>query len=398
MSENVNAPSEQDLYEEIKSNLKTELKSELVAEMKTQFSRKGLPAVAKAADDRTFGEWLALVGKTARNSTREKAFNMLSNKYDFKTTTDMVQSTDGVGGFTVPEIWSNELFKLDGYESLNSRARQIAMPTDVTYIPVLDQTATPGGGGESAFNGGLLVGIVNEAAEPTDSTNLTFKQVKLQADKAMGFVEVSNELLQNNNVGLESVIVDGFRQTLSSYMDYVILNGNGANSDGIIGNGATITVQRDTSNQFKFHDARNMIAAHKRLNNGAGAAWVIHPYHLASLLGFESSLGQAIWLQNANAANGLQMYLLGYPVLVSEYTAGIGAEGDVLLLDLGAYALGVNRSITIEASPHVSFKKDCVVYRGVARFAGMSLLSDPVTLADGTSTVSPFVVLDDQSS
>lgn len=383
--------TEQTIYQDIKSSLdqfKEETKNELREEIKTAFRKTySVPATPKE-DNGSLVEWLSAVGQTARPYTREKGFNTLVNKYGWKA---MTQGTNEAGGFTVPEIWANELLKIETYESVAfpNRVRVVPMQTDTQKYPVYDQTVTPSNG-SSAFNAGLSVAIVSEANAPGAETKPAFKQVSLTASKVLAYTEVANELIDNSALSIDSILREGLQQAVIDFVDYNIFNGS--DLTGIIGHASCVNVFRNTANDFKYVDAAKMISRHV----GKNKLWVIHPYHWENLLNFQSTLGQLVYVQTANGA--VIPTLFGYPVMQSQFLPSVGSEGDVCLVDLDKYLLGVNKSITVDASPHYKFTSDLTVYRVTMRLAGKPILTAPIKLADGTSTVSPFVTLDNALS
>jgi HK97 family phage major capsid protein len=57
------------------------------------------------------------------------------------------------------------------------------------------------------------------------------------------------------------------------------------------------------------------------------------------------------------------------------------------------YVIGDRMSLEIAASEHVNFLKNQMTWRIVERIDGRTWLDKPITLADGSSTVSPFVTV-----
>ena len=85
--------------------------------------------------------------------------------------------------------------------------------------------------------------------------------------------------------------------------------------------------------------------------------------------------------------------LLGRPVFPTEKVPALGTKGDLMLLDPSFYVVGDRMQIEIAASEHVNFLKNQMTWRVVERVDGQPWLDKPVTLQDGVTQVSPFVVL-----
>jgi HK97 family phage major capsid protein len=88
-----------------------------------------------------------------------------------------------------------------------------------------------------------------------------------------------------------------------------------------------------------------------------------------------------------------QWNLLGLPAILTEKVPALGTKGDLMLLDPSLYVVGDRMQIEIAASEHVNFLKNQMTWRVVERVDGQPWLDKPVTLQDGATQVSPFVVL-----
>lgn len=392
MDEVIKTPEEETkgIFEDIKAELIQEVRNEFQKE----FKKVKLPAVAKE-DEGSFGEYLCAVGQTtAMDGRREKAFNLLNNKYNAKALT---QGTDATAGFLVPEQWATNLLTVDGYDSVAfNRVAKYPMATDKMYIPVKDYSVTPSGG-SSAFNAGVSVAVVSEGNAPGAETKPAFKQLTLSAVKVLAYTDITTELIQNSPFAVEQIVQDSFRQTILNWIDYEVFNGTDLTA--IIGHASTIKVPRAASNAAT--SLADFAKMYRRLTprSVGRACWVVHPYVIGDLLQMKDANNNAIWLPNFhNASMAPVLSVFGLPVISSEFVPALGGEGDVCLVDLNHYALGINKDIVIEASRDFKFTSDIVTYRAAMRLAGKPVLTAPIKLADGSDTVSPFIVLDDATS
>ncbi len=71
----------------------------------------------------------------------------------------------------------------------------------------------------------------------------------------------------------------------------------------------------------------------------------------------------------------------------------LGTKGDLILLDPRYYVIGDRGTIEIAFSDVPSFQNNQMTLRVVARRDGQPWLDKPITLQDGATQVSPFVVL-----
>lgn len=381
---------EKGLIQEIKSAIYDELK----AELKSEFAK---PTFAQPKEnDWNEGEWLKAAidaGRTDPKDSlkREKAINLLTNKYNQYELQSkaMTQSTTTAGGFLVPEIWSPDLFGLTPMDSIVSLFNPIPMTSDILKIPVRDQTGTPSG--NSAFFAGYKFVVTTEANTQSE-TKPAFKQVSLTAKKFMAYTEVSNELIDNSMISVQSLITnDGYGAALGE-MSYQILNGT--DFTATLGNASVITVPRTTTVRA------NRIEDYVKIKQRVPGAkfWIIGPYVEADLLSMVNAGNYPTYLLSGASADKPGT-ILGLPYYVSEAAPALGSEGDVGLYNPSGYALGINQQITVSTSDHYVFGKDAQAIRVTFRAAGAPLLTAPVKLRSDTSkTVSWAAVLDDATS
>jgi len=94
-----------------------------------------------------------------------------------------------------------------------------------------------------------------------------------------------------------------------------------------------------------------------------------------------------------NARQRPTMILFGIPIVVTEKLPALGTLGDVLLMDLRHYLVGDRQMVEIAYSDHFKFQNNQSAWRFVARVDGQPWVRSAITLADASSTLSPFVGL-----
>ena len=174
--------------------------------------------------------------------------------------------------------------------------------------------------------------------------------------------------------------------------DDVFLNGTGAGQpQGVIGAGATIAEPRNVAGQFSFDDAADMLQDFLPRRNGV---WVISQSLMSQTIQMAGPTGNASYVWISNGRDGIPANMLGYPIIWSEKPPIRGTRGDVGLYNFQHYLLGDRQQATIDISIHNRFEFNQTTWRCVHRVDGQPGLSVPLTLKDGTTQVSPFVVLD----
>ena len=70
-----------------------------------------------------------------------------------------------------------------------------------------------------------------------------------------------------------------------------------------------------------------------------------------------------------------------------------GDKRDVMLVDFSQYVVGLRSEMRFDQSIHVGFSTDEILARLIERHDGQPLWNSALTLADGTTQVSPFICL-----
>ena len=378
------------------------------------------PALRAIADIESRGQY----GNNATRETLEKEwgfqtlerykeYGMKSADGTYVNKAALAEGSGVTGGYVVPPQFSQRFLQLAIEESfIRQRATVMPMTSRTLTIPSLDVT-TAQAAGVTAFLGGIYASWQPEAAT-INETEPTFRQTELTAWDLVCFTVASNQLLADNAIALDSLLTQLFPLAVAWYTEYAFLRGLGASNSmplGVLNAPATIIQPRNETSKFKLRDAAAMIARlYVRSWNAATTTWVIHQTvipQLIEMVDFEGTRAagiRSVWMNPAPpsadgpAANRLPMSLFGMPIFITEKSPPLGSTGDVMLVDWSHYIIGDRMDLQIDVSPHVRFLTNQMVWRLVARIDGKPWLNNKVTLADGTNTVSPYVVLKDATS
>jgi len=352
--------------------------------------RTGRPALfgpdGDGAPKKSFGDWLLHV---ARNDEPylEKSYGTV------RTKAALNEASGTGGGYLVPPEFYDGLMRVVA-ENTFFRRRAFVQPMAAAALqfPYLDVT-TPQAAGVSPFFGGVQMTWTEEAQARSESEP-SFKMMELKAHELSGYAVSSNVLLQDAGVGLEKFLLTLFGQAIGWFEEYAFLQGNGVGKPlGVLNSPAAIAVNRADANKVQLADVAAMLA---RLlpSSQRRAIWVVHPFVLAQLVQLADAGGNVVWLPGSGGAqDGVPGTLFGLPVITSEKVPALGTKGDCCLIDPHMYVIGDRLQIEIAASEHVHFLKNQMTWRVVERVDGQPWLEKPITLQDGASTVSPFVVL-----
>ena len=351
---------------------------------------------------KTLGEWLTEVYSVTFG---KKPNRRLKNFYDksepgnpahdgqngwmeTKEQKDLLESIGASGGFLVPTEQPATLLQWDdtGDNTLvQSRATVIRMRRRAIQIPVLNQVGTTAG--QPHWWGGVLA-YWTEEAQYKDETEPSFKQIELVAHKLCCYTEASDELLEDSAISLEDLLRASFAGVTSWERQDAFINGTGAGQPlGVIPAPATITIPPVALNALAVADFVNMLEAFQ----GRNPVWFINRRWMSNLLQLQDPSGQYVFIPNAR--EGAPATLFGFPVFYVEQMPAPGVAGSVLLADWSKYLIGDRQAITIDSTKIYRFRYDITSWRAVSRVDGQPWLSLPLTLSDGTTQISPFVIL-----
>lgn len=307
----------------------------------------------------------------------------------------MTENIGAAGGFLVPVEFMAQLQGIMAETALvRPRATVIRMRRRQIDIPVVNQVGTTAG--IPHWFGGMRFYWGEEAAEKTAS-DPAFKKVSLSVNKLYGYTYASDELVDDSAISLADFLGGplGMAGGLSWMEDYAFVNGTGAGQPlGVINAPATITVARAAvGTPIQYTDLVNMIESF--LPSGRGV-WFISQSAISNLMtmmdssGAAAGVGSYIW---GSTESGVPNRLLGYPVVFTEKCPLVGSAGDVILADWRYYLIGDRQATTVESTQYDRWRYDETSWRAVHRVDGQPWLSTPLTYQDGTTQVSPFVIL-----
>jgi HK97 family phage major capsid protein len=204
----------------------------------------------------------------------------------------------------------------------------------------------------------------------------------------------SNVLLADAAFGLEKFLMTLFGQAIAWFEEYAFLQGNGVGKPlGMLNAAAAVTVNRQTGNLVQFQDVATMYSKLTPVSMSR-AIWVHSPSVIPQLLQLKDGANRAIFISiDQGITKRPNWALLGLPTFCTEKLPALGTKGDLLLLDPALYVIGDRMQIEIAVSEHVNFLRNQMTWRVVERIDGQPWLDKAITLQDGATQVSPFVVL-----
>lgn len=316
-----------------------------------------------------------------------------NGKTGWDTKTTMAENVGAQGGFLVPTEFLPQLQAITPENNpVRSRSTVIPMRRRQINIPVLDQTGTTAGAAH--WFGGITAYWMEEGGSKTQA-DAKFRQVSMVAHKLICYTRSTDELLDDSAIGLDAFLRGpmGFSGAIDWYEEYAFLRGSGAGQPlGIINAGATLHAHAAALPPAPGSLYNSLVNMLEMFLPGGRGVWFINQGHMSDLLTMSgpSTSAPYIW---GNAVSGQAPTLLGWPVVWTEKLPAPGSDGSILLADCRYYLIGDRQATTIDSTNVERFQYDETSWRAVHRVDGQPWLSAPITLADGSLQISPFVIL-----
>lgn len=309
--------------------------------------------------------------------------------------TGMEMAQGSHGGFAVPPQFSSQIW--DGMATMPDNLMGLCDTYTVTgeslTIPATNETSRANGSRYGGVRGYWLA----EAAQKTPSYP-TLRQMKLEPQELAVLVFATDKLLRNAPA-LEQYIRRAAGEEIMFMVNDSIIRGTGAGQPlGILNSPGLITVAAEGGQGADSIEVENINRMYARLHTRAraGAMWLYNQEIEAELDDLSMVIGAGgvpVMLPAVGLSGEPIRRLKGLPMRAVEYASGLGDVGDLMLVNLGFYALGVQGGIDEAMSIHLRFDYNETAFRFVFSVDGQPWIHSPITPYKGTSTLSPFITL-----
>lgn len=309
-----------------------------------------------------------------------------------------LSSTKGTaGGYLLPpSLRAEVLMAAREVSVVRPRAKLVAMDALEVPIPALDAFGATSAG-SSPFYGSFTPTWAAEGATIVDQSP-KFQLPTLRADRLIGSFSVPNNLLRASAVSVDPLARTIFGNDLAWVEDQAFLSGNGVGKPlGVKNSPASITTAaRGSATAITFANAR---AAWTRVlpSSRSRCVWLASQGAEDKVLDMATSSNA--FFANSTAVDpgeGAPFGILHRPVFISEHLPALNALVDFGCYDFSYYLIGDPGLTEVAASGDFEFNLDVTRFRLVHYVGGMPWPSAPITLSDGSTTVSPFVALGPQ--
>ena len=295
-----------------------ELKKEMAA--KAEEVRDNAPAAKVEARD-AFNAYLRK-GMNGINAAEARALAEL------RGTDTQVTTNDGLGGFLVPENWSDfvsatELFKSD----IEQVATVIRTANGQHFnLPANDDTA-------------VVAAILGEGTAETVS-DMTFTNVKFEPfTYSSKIVKVSNQLISDNAFDLGSFVGGQLANRLKRGINAHLTTGDASSKPQGIVTGSTLGVTAASATAVTINEVMSLFyQVDASYRNAPGAAWMMNSATAKAIrvLGFGSSNDFPAYVPGMTV--GEPDMLFGKPVYINEDMDGIATgKKSIIFGDLKQY-------------------------------------------------------------
>lgn len=313
--------------------------------------------------------------------------------------TGLNQTQGSQGGYLVPPQFSTAIW--DGMNEAPDNLMQYCDVHQVTGESLTFNANAETSRATGSRYGGVRGYWINEGDEKTASSP-RFRRLTLEPNELAVLVYATDKLLRNAPA-LDSYIRRAAGEEIMWLVNDAIINGTGVGMPlGILNSAATIEVAKEVGQAADTIELENIQKMYARLLSRAraGAAWYINQDIEVELEGLSATVGTGgfpVYLPSGGGFPTITMApnarLKGLPVRPAEYMKTLGDKGDILLANLQYYALGIQGGIQEAMSIHVRFLFDESVFRFVFNVDGQPWVNAPLTPANGSNTLSPFVTL-----
>lgn len=308
------------------------------------------------------------------------------------------QSVPSDGGYLVPPTFSNAIW--DGLRmnptDLMGRTNQFTVTGESITFPRNAEDTRAGG----VVYGGVLAYWIAEAAQMT-ATKPTFKKLKLEPQELAVLIYETDKLMRNSPIALEQYLRRAATEAIGFKVNEAIVRGDGAGKPlGLLNSSGLITVAKESGQAADTIVFENIVNMYARVHptRRMASVWIHNQDIEPQLLALENpSNNYPVFLPPGGLRDAPFGTLLGRPLIPVEHCSTLGDAGDIILVDLMAYATGLRGGaaggIRSAMSIHLRFDFNETAFRFLFEIDGQPWVDTPITPAQGSNTLSTHIAL-----
>lgn len=276
---------------------------------------------------------------------------------------DLYKGSDPAGGYLVPVALEKKVIELASEASVLRQLGEVVTSSTDVKIPVEASLPT--------------FSFVAERGSYPDTSG-TFDIVQLEAHKAGGIIKVSEELLADSAVDLESYLARQFARAQAALENTKFVNGSGSGEPRGLLQDAQTGVTTASSSAITFDEIKSLIYS---LDDtyAQKAAMLMHRTTALAIALLKDDTGQYYWSEREQA--GRPRTLLGYPVYTLSSMPTIGASAKIIAFgDFSFYRIQDRLGMTVLKLVERYADTGMIGFRPTFRTDGSLLLSEAVQL------------------
>ena len=278
-------------------------------------------------------------------------------------TSDQVTTTDGLGGYTVPEFWFDEIVKyMAQYSGMLEAGNIIRTASGGTLnFPYVNETAVTGA-------------LITEATADTIS-DITFANIQLDAyTYTSKVVKVSYELLNDSAYNLDAFIQGLLAERIGRAVNAALTTGDGSSKPNGIATAASAGKTASSTSAITRDEILDLVHSIDRAyRNGNTTAFMMNDSTLAAIkkLTVGTSDDRPLW--QPSIATGTPGTLEGFPIVVNNDVAELtdGASSEVMFFgDWSKYYIRIVNDFELRRLVERYADERCVGFFGFLRVDG----------------------------
>lgn len=304
-------------------------------------------------------------------------------------------NSDPAGGFLIPIGFSPNLMMVEPEaDPISAAVTNVPMENPTVKIPARTDKDH-----STSVSGGVTVTRKPETVSAT-SSQTTVEQVVLQAHGLFGLSYATEELLTDSPMSFLAILEKGFKDQFKYKLINERLFGTGVGEFlGVVNSPALVTIAKETGQGAATIVYENVLKMRARCWGYGQAFWLANHDCLPALMLMNQSIGSGgipvfqpgdrLGMVNSDVGG----YLLGRPLIFTEYTKTVGTTGDIILCNWSEYLEGLYQPMQSAESIHVRFVNHERAFKFWLRNAGQPWWKTALTPNQGSNTLSPYVAL-----
>jgi HK97 family phage major capsid protein len=339
---------------------------------------------------RSFGDQLVAIRKYAESRGSDQDPRLV------RAPLGAGESDATAGGFLVQTDFATSVWALS-HDMGEILQRVNSIPIGAQFngikIPAVNETSRANG----SRWGGVTSNWVGEGTAGTPSRP-AFRLIELSLGKLISIMYASDELLADSTA-FSSIASQAFSEEIVFNTEDAIFEGDGVGKPlGILNSPALVSVAKDNGQAAATLTENNIQQMWSRMHprSRKNAVWHINQdvepqlYQLSRTIG---TGGVPVYMPPGGLSAEPFGVLYGRPVIPLEYSASIGAVGDITFVDWSQYLLADKNGVQAAQSMHIQFLTDQQAFRLIYRVDGKPGWHTALTPFKGSATKSPYIAL-----